>query len=89
MSGGVGSLLVSPFNVVWEWYAQAGGVEVLEFCFFLVVFPAMCISSFSPRVYFRKHAFCFLPLVAILESPTTEFDTTGRQLISMECWRMV
>jgi hypothetical protein len=26
----------------------------------LVVFPARYISSISPRVYFRKHAFCFL-----------------------------
>jgi hypothetical protein len=49
---------------------MAGGVEVSEFCFFSVVFPARCISSVSPRVYFRKHAFCFLPLVTILESPT-------------------
>jgi hypothetical protein len=44
------------------------GVEVLEFCLFLVVFPTRCISSISPKVYFRKDAFCFLPLVAILES---------------------
>jgi hypothetical protein len=42
-----------------------GGVE---FYLFLVVFPAKCISSVSPRFYFRKHAFCFVPLVAILES---------------------
>jgi hypothetical protein len=62
------TLLVSPFNVAGGCYAQAGGVEVSEFCFFLVVFLARCISSISPRVYFRKHAFCFLPLVAILES---------------------
>jgi hypothetical protein len=34
-----------------------------------VVFPVMCISSISPRFYFRKHAFCFLPLAVILESP--------------------
>jgi hypothetical protein len=31
-------------------------------------FPARCISSISPRFYFRKHAFCFLPVVAILKS---------------------
>jgi hypothetical protein len=49
------------------------GVEVLEFCLFLVVFPARCISSISPRVYFRKHALCFLPLVTILESPREAF----------------
>jgi hypothetical protein len=46
---------------------------VLEFCLFLVVFPARCISSVSPRFYFRKHSFCFLPLVTILESPFSIF----------------
>jgi hypothetical protein len=44
-------------------------MEVSEFCIFLVVFPARCISSISPSFYSRKHAFCFLPRVAILESP--------------------
>jgi hypothetical protein len=53
----------------WGCYAWAEGVEVSEFCLFLVVFPERCISSISPRFYFRKHTFCFLPLVAILESP--------------------
>jgi hypothetical protein len=46
----------------------ARGVKVSEFCFFLVIFLARCISTISPRVYFRKHTFCFLPLVTILES---------------------
>jgi hypothetical protein len=45
------------------------GVEVSEFSVFLVVFPARRISSVSPRFYFRKHTFCFFPLVIILESP--------------------
>jgi hypothetical protein len=31
-----------------------------------MVFPVRCISSVSPRFYFRRHAFCFLPLAAIL-----------------------
>jgi hypothetical protein len=53
----------------WGCYVLAGGVEVLEFCLFLVAFPARHISSAAPRFYFRKHAFCFLPLVTILESP--------------------
>jgi hypothetical protein len=64
-----GALLVSPFDVEWRCYVWAGGVEMLEFCLFSVVFPVRSISSVSPRFYFRKHAFCFLPLVAILESP--------------------
>jgi hypothetical protein len=67
-SGGMGALLVSLFNVKWGCRAWAGGVEVLEFCLFLVFFPARCTSSISPRFYFRKHVFWILPLVAILES---------------------
>jgi hypothetical protein len=43
-----------------------GGVKVLPL---LSGFPVICISNISPRFYFRKHAFCFLPLAAILESP--------------------
>jgi hypothetical protein len=66
--GGVGALLVSPVNVKWRFYAQAGGVEESKFCLFLLVFSVKCISSFSPRFYFRRHAFCFLPLATILES---------------------
>jgi hypothetical protein len=67
-SGGIGALLVSPFNVEWGCYVWAGGVEESDFCLFSVVFPVRCISNVSPRFYFRKHAFCFLPLVTILES---------------------
>jgi hypothetical protein len=69
VSGGAGTLLVSPFNVEWGCYVQAGGVEESKFCLFSVVFPVRCISSISPRFYFKEHAFCFLSLVAILESP--------------------
>jgi hypothetical protein len=64
--GGVEALLVSPFNVKWKWYAQAGGVEESKFCIFLVVFPVRCISSASPRFYFRRHAFC-LEIVGIYQ----------------------
>jgi hypothetical protein len=61
----VRALLVSLFNVEWECYAWAGSVDVSEFCFFLVVGTARCISSVSPGFYFTKNTFCFLPLVAI------------------------
>jgi hypothetical protein len=67
-SGGVRALLVCLFNMEWGCYVWVGGMEESEFCLFLVVFPERCISSISPRFYFRKHAFCFLPLVTILES---------------------
>jgi hypothetical protein len=30
--------------------------------------PAKCVSSVSPRFHYRRVAFCFLPLAAILES---------------------
>jgi hypothetical protein len=53
-------------------------VEVLEFCLFLVVFPARCVSSISPRFHFRKHAFCFLPLVTILESFSGELSLPSK-----------
>jgi hypothetical protein len=29
--------------------------------------PAKCVSSVSPRFHYRRIAFCFLPLAAILE----------------------
>jgi hypothetical protein len=72
----MGALLVSPFNVDWGCYAWAGGVEESEFCLFLVVFLVRCISSISSRFYFRKHAFCFLPLVSVLESAPMEVFNT-------------
>jgi hypothetical protein len=48
-----------------------GGVGVLPL---LGGFTVRCISSIPARFYFRKHAFCFLPLVAILESLNTTFS---------------
>jgi hypothetical protein len=72
VSGGVVAFQVSPFTVDWGCFAQAGGVEESEFCLFSVVFPVRCMSSVSPRFYFRKHTFCFLPLVTILESSSNE-----------------
>jgi hypothetical protein len=47
---------------------RLGGVEESKFCLFSVVFPVRCISSVSPRFYFRRHAFCLLPLATIMES---------------------
>jgi hypothetical protein len=78
------AILVSPFNMAWGCYAWSGGVEVSEFCLFLMVFPARCISSISLRVYFRKHTFCFLPLVAILESLRGNFITMNAYIKSIE-----
>jgi hypothetical protein len=48
-------------------------VEGSKFCLFSVVLPARCVSSISPRFHYRRHAFCFLPLAAILESHTPLF----------------
>jgi hypothetical protein len=73
--GSAGALLVSPFNVKWRCYEQAGVVEESKFCLFSVVFPVRCISSVSPRLYFRRHAFCFLPLAAILEHSLSFLNT--------------
>jgi hypothetical protein len=46
VSGGMRALLVSLFNMEWRCYAQAGGVVVLEFYLFLVVFPARCSPAY-------------------------------------------
>jgi hypothetical protein len=62
------ALLVSPFKVKWRFSALAGGVEGSKFCLFSVVLPARCVSSISPIFHYRRLAFCFLPLAAILES---------------------
>jgi hypothetical protein len=67
-TGGPGALLVSPLNVKWRFSARAGGVEGSEFCLFSVIMPAKCVSSISLRFHYRRIAFCFLPLAAILES---------------------
>jgi hypothetical protein len=66
-TGGPGALLVSLFNMKWRFSVPAGGVEGSKFCLFLVVLPASCVSSVSPRFHYRRLAFCFLPLAAILE----------------------
>jgi hypothetical protein len=68
-TGGLGALLVSPFNVKWRFSALAGGVEGSKFCLFSVILPSKCVSSVSPRFHYRRLTFCFLPLSAILESP--------------------
>jgi hypothetical protein len=46
----------------------AGGVEGSKLCLFSVIMPTKCVSSISPRFHYRRFAFCFLPLAAILES---------------------
>jgi hypothetical protein len=69
----VGALLISPLNVKWGCSTWAGGVEESKFCLFSVVFPVRCISSVSPRFYFRRLAFCFHLLAAILEFPSSSF----------------
>jgi hypothetical protein len=47
-------------------------VEESKFCLFSAVLPR-CVSSISPRFHYRRHAFCFLPLAAILECPFLGF----------------
>jgi hypothetical protein len=44
-------------------------VEGSKLCLFSVIMSAKCVSSISPRFHYRRLAFCFLPLAAILESP--------------------
>jgi hypothetical protein len=69
VTGGLGSLLVSLFNVKWRFSEPAGGVKASKFCLFSVIMPSKCVSSVSPRFHYRRLAFCFFLLAAILESP--------------------
>jgi hypothetical protein len=69
-TGGLGAL-ISPFNVKWRFSAPAGGVERSKLCLFSVIMPAKCVSGVSPRFHYRRLTFCFLPLAAILESPSS------------------
>jgi hypothetical protein len=68
VTGGLGALLVSPFNRKWRFSAPAGGVEGSKLCLFSVIMPAKCVPGISPRFHYRRLTFCFLPLAAILES---------------------
>jgi hypothetical protein len=68
-TGSPGALLISPFNLKWRFSALAGGVGGSMLCLFSVIMPAKCVSSVSPRFHYRRLAFCFLPLAAILECP--------------------
>jgi hypothetical protein len=68
VTGGLGALLVSPFNVKWRFSALAGGVEGSKLCLFSVIMPAKCVSGVSPRFHYWRLALCFLPLATILES---------------------
>jgi hypothetical protein len=58
-----------------------GGVRVLPLLsgFSCKVYTS---PSISPRFYFKKHTFCFLPLVPILESPLIFNHFTSNLLLS-------
>jgi hypothetical protein len=60
-------------NMNWRCSMRAGGVEGSKFCVFMVVLPARCVSSVSPRFHYRRHGFCFLSVAAILEKPLPYF----------------
>jgi hypothetical protein len=49
-----------------------------QLCLFSVIMPAKCVSSVSPRFYYRRLAFCFLPLAAILESSILSISVSIR-----------
>jgi hypothetical protein len=62
---------------------RCGGIKVLPLS---VVFPLRCISSVSPRFYFKRHTFCFLPLAAILESQGCTFCPGWPSYVSCHTW---
>jgi hypothetical protein len=67
-TGGSGDLWFLFVNVKWRFSEPAGGVERSKLCLFSVIMPSKCVSSVSPRFHYRRLAFCFLSLAAILES---------------------
>jgi hypothetical protein len=85
-AGSLGALLISPFNVKWRYSALAGGVEGSKFCLFSVVLPARCVSSISLRFHYRRHAFCFLSLAAILESLPACLEKKINKLKDFHTW---
>jgi hypothetical protein len=48
-------------------------VEGSKLYLFSVIMPVKCVFSISPRFHYRRLAFCFLPLAAILGSPWVFF----------------
>jgi hypothetical protein len=57
-----------------------GGVKVFLFSVF---FPVRYVSSVSPRFFFMRHAFCFLPLATILESRPRGYFWKCKEMILM------
>jgi hypothetical protein len=51
---------------------RCGGSKL---CLFSVIMPSKCVSSVSPRFHYRRLAFCFLPLAAIVESSSEFFNS--------------
>jgi hypothetical protein len=68
--------------VKWRFSALAGGLEGSKFSLFLVILPAKCLSSISPRFHYRRLAFCFLPLTTILEKPRDYFNDKVDNILS-------
>jgi hypothetical protein len=67
--------------VKWRFSAPAGDVEGSKLCLFSVIMPVKCVSSISPRFHYRRVAFCFLPLAAILEFKMIKLENnTGKSL---------
>jgi hypothetical protein len=63
--------------VKWRFSVLAGDVEESKLCLFSVIMPAKCVSSISPRFHYRRLAFCFLPLAAILEFSSIHYILEG------------
>jgi hypothetical protein len=80
-----GGLLGSPFKVKWRFSVLAGDVEESKLCLFSVIMPAKCVSSVSPRFHYRRLAFCFLPLAAILEFLLDFLNGNGLKSILSQC----
>jgi hypothetical protein len=51
--------------------------------------PAKCVSSISPRFHYKRLAFCFLTLAAILESSLVDNLSDINNSMCVDVWVLV
>jgi hypothetical protein len=73
-SSSEGILLFSQCNIAWRSFLWVGGSGCQSFAYSWWSFSAKCGSSITERfLIYGAHTVCFLPLVAILDLPPSEF----------------
>jgi hypothetical protein len=68
VSGSMGALLLSQYNMAWRSFLWAGGSGCRSFTSSFLVFSTKCGSGVSARfLIYGAHAVCFCTLYAILD----------------------